>query len=93
VYNPDLGDERGFVLAQSRDGRDRLLDLGTKGSDLTPYSRTADGRLKLKGAVREIPATEKLDALGTYTSKTFSVIETGEELWRGDEPSPPPGPP
>ncbi|WP_336978200.1 protein adenylyltransferase SelO family protein [Altererythrobacter fulvus] len=93
VYNPDLGDGRGFTFAQLRDGPNygqppRLLDLGTKGSGLTPYSRTADGRLTLKGAVREILATEMLEALGAYTSKTFSVIETGEELWRGDEPSP-----
>jgi uncharacterized protein YdiU (UPF0061 family) len=42
----------------------------------------------LKGAVREMLATEMLEALGVYTSKTFSVIETGEELVRGDEPSP-----
>lgn len=88
VYNPEIGDGRGFTFAQLRDGEGRLLDLGTKGSGLTPYSRTADGRLTLKGAVREILATEMLDALGVYTSKTFSVIETGEELWRGDEPSP-----
>jgi serine/tyrosine/threonine adenylyltransferase len=47
-----------------------------------------DGRLTLKGAVREILATEMLEALGVNTSKTFSVIETGEALHRGDEPSP-----
>jgi uncharacterized protein YdiU (UPF0061 family) len=88
VYNPELGDGRGFTFAQLRDAFDRLLDLGTKGSGTTPYSRTADGRLTLKGAVREILATEMLEALGVYTSKTFSVIETGEDLWRGDEPSP-----
>ena len=88
VYNPEIGDGRGFTFAQVRDGADRLLDLGTKGSGLTPYSRTADGRLTLKGAVREILATEMLEALGVYTSKTFSVIETGEELYRSDEPSP-----
>ena len=91
VYNPEIGDGRGFLFAQLRDGADgggRLLDLGTKGSGTTPYSRTADGRLTLKGAVREILATEMLEALGVYTSKTFSVIETGEELVRGDEPSP-----
>ncbi len=88
VYNPEIGDGRGFTFAQVRDGEGRLLDLGTKGSGLTPYSRTADGRLTLKGAVREILATEMLEALGVYTSKTLSVIETGEELWRGDEPSP-----
>ena len=88
VYNPEIGDGRGFLFAQLRDAQGRLLDLGTKGSGTTPYSRTADGRLTLKGAVREILATEMLEALGVYTSKTFSVIETGEELWRGDEPSP-----
>ncbi len=49
VYNPEIGDGRGFLFAQLRDDRDRLLDLGTKGSGQTPYSRHADGRLTLKG--------------------------------------------
>jgi serine/tyrosine/threonine adenylyltransferase len=88
VYNPDIGDGRGFLFAQMRDHQGRLMDLGTKGSGQTPYSRDGDGRLTLKGAVREILATEMLEALGVETSKTFSVIETGEALWRGDEPSP-----
>jgi serine/tyrosine/threonine adenylyltransferase len=88
VYNPDIGDGRGFLFAQLRDGAGRLLDLGTKGSGQTPYSRFGDGRLTLKGGVREILATEMLEALGVNTSKTFSLIETGDELVRGDEPSP-----
>lgn len=89
VYNQDLGDGRGFLFAQLRDAEDgRLLDLGTKGSGQTPWSRRGDGRLTLKGGVREILATEMLEALGVYTSKTFSLIETGEALYRGDEPSP-----
>ena len=88
VYNPDIGDGRGFLFAQLRDGQDRLLDLGTKGSGQTPYSRSGDGRLTLKGAVRELLAAEMLEALGAETSKTFSLIETGEPLERNDEPSP-----
>jgi uncharacterized protein YdiU (UPF0061 family) len=88
VYNPDLGDGRGFLYGQLRDGRGRLLDLGTKGSGRTPWSRTADGRLTLKGAVREALATAMLEAQGVPTSKTLSVVETGEALERGDEPSP-----
>ncbi len=87
-YNPDLGDGRGFLFAQLEDPDGRLLDLGTKGSGTTPYSRSGDGRLTLKGGVREILATEMLEALGVHTSKTFSLIETGEALQRGDEPSP-----
>ncbi|WP_428332082.1 protein adenylyltransferase SelO family protein [Novosphingobium sp.] len=88
VYNPDLGDGRGFLFAQMRDDAGRLMDLGTKGSGTTPWSRAGDGRLTLKGAMREILATEMLEALGVNTSRTFSVIETGEALQRGDEPSP-----
>lgn len=88
VYNPDIGDGRGFTFAQLRDDRDRLLDLGTKGSGQTPYSRTADGRLTLKGGVREVLATEMLEALGVNTSRSFALFETGEALVRGDEPSP-----
>jgi uncharacterized protein YdiU (UPF0061 family) len=88
VYNPDIGDGRGFLFAQLRDEAGRLLDLGTKGSGQTPYSRFGDGRLTLKGGVREVLATEMLEALGVNTSKTFALFETGEELQRGDEPSP-----
>ncbi|KQX38337.1 selenoprotein O [Devosia sp. Root436] len=88
-YNADLGDGRGFLFAQGHDLADgRLLDFGTKGSGKTPWSRGGDGRLTLKGGVREVLATEMLEALGVYTSKSFSLIETGEELYRGDEPSP-----
>ena len=89
TYNPQLGDGRGFLFAQLHDLVDgRLLDLGTKGSGRTPWSRGGDGRLTLKGGVRELLASAMLEALGVDTSKTFSLIETGEELARNDEPSP-----
>ncbi len=94
-YNPDLGDGRGFLAGQLREALlpaggafGRLLDLGTKGSGQTPWSRTADGRLTLKGGVREVLAAEMLETLGVPTSRAFSLIETGENLERHDEPSP-----
>lgn len=87
-YNPDLGDGRGFLFAQLYDQKNRLLDLGTKGSGQTPWSRRGDGRLTLKGAMRELLATSYLEAHGVNTSKTFAIYETGEALERGDEPSP-----
>ena len=88
TYNPDLGDGRGFLFAQFRDEGGRLLELGTKGSGQTPWSRQGDGRLTLKGGVREVLAASYLEALGVKTSKLFSLVETGEALTRGDEPSP-----
>ena len=98
-YNPDLGDGRGFLAAQMREtpqaaalhergDRPRLMDLGTKGSGQTPWSRGGDGRLTLKGGVREVLAATMLEAQGVPTSRAFSLIETGEALERGDEPSP-----
>ncbi len=87
-YNPWLGDGRGFLYGQVRGIDGELYDFGTKGSGTTPYSRSADGRLTLKGGVREVLASEALHHLGVKTSRCLSLIETGESLWRGDEPSP-----
>lgn len=87
-YNPQLGDGRGFVLAQCRDFQGRLIDLGTKGSGVTPWSRGGDGRLTLQGGVRELLAAELLEARGVPTCRILSLVETGEDLQRFDEPSP-----
>jgi serine/tyrosine/threonine adenylyltransferase len=87
-YNPYLGDGRGFLYGQVRGVDGEVYDFGTKGSGTTPYSRGGDGRLTLKGGVREVLAAEALHALGVRTSRTLSLIETGDALWRGDEPSP-----
>lgn len=87
-YNPFLGDGRGFLYGQVRGTDGELYDFGTKGSGTTPYSRNADGRLTLKGGVREVLAAEALYQMGVRTSRCFSLIETGDQLWRGDEPSP-----
>ena len=87
VYNPDIGDGRGFTIAQFYKG-EKLYDLGTKGSGVTPYSRGGDGRLTLKGGVREVLCSGYLDAQGVNSSQSLSLIETGENLIRNDEPSP-----
>ncbi len=87
-YNPFLGDGRGFLYGQVRGTNGTLYDFGTKGSGTTPYSRGGDGMLTLKGGLREVLAAEALHALGVNTSRALSLVETGESLWRGDEPSP-----
>ena len=69
TYNPFLGDGRGFLYGQIRDQRGNLQDLGTKGSGTTPWSRGGDGRLTLKGGLREIIASEALYRLGVKTNE------------------------
>jgi serine/tyrosine/threonine adenylyltransferase len=87
-YNPGLGDGRGFLYGQVRGIDGELYDFGTKGSGRTPYSRGGDGMLTLKGGIREVLAAESLHRMGVRTSRCLSVVETGLDLWRGDEPSP-----
>jgi uncharacterized protein YdiU (UPF0061 family) len=87
-YNPYLGDGRGFLYGQVRGIDGQLYDFGTKGSGQTPYSQSRDGRLTLKGGVREVLAAEALHDLGVRTSRCLSLIETGaftrdRELVRG----------
>lgn len=86
-YNPDIGDGRGFLYAQIKSA-DKILDLTTKGSGQTPFSRSGDGRLTLKGAFREALCTLMLSGSGVNTSQTLCFFETGEDLDRNDEPSP-----
>ena len=59
-YNSRLGDGRGFLYGQVRGVDRELYDFGTKGSGTTPYSRGGDGKLTLKGGVREVLAAESL---------------------------------
>jgi uncharacterized protein YdiU (UPF0061 family) len=83
-YNPQLGDGRGFLYAQQREAETgRLLDLGTKGSGRTPYSRSGDGRLTLKGGVREVLATAVLTRL-SYSNIRFGTFQRHAYFERSD---------
>ncbi len=83
-YNPYLGDGRGFLYGQVRGIDGHLYDFGTKGSGQTPHSQSRDGRLTLKGGVREVLAEEVLHYSGVKTSRCLSLIET-EPFTRDDQ--------
>lgn len=88
VYNPQIGDGRGFLLAQGEDTHGRPFDLGTKGSGRTPHSRTGDGRMTLQAGIREVLISDQLAARGVETCRILALVETGERIARNDEPSP-----
>ena len=71
-----LATGRGFLFAQLRDAQ-ALMDRAL-GSGQTPWSRFGDGRCS-EGRMREIIATERLEAMGVETA-AHSRDETGRRL-------------
>ena len=83
TYNPELGDGRGFTFAQMRGDRNRQA-AGPRDQGLgahTVVAGPATARLTLKGGVRRGAGDGHAGRrLGVPTSRSFSLIETGEDL-------------
>ncbi len=76
-----LGDGRAINIGEvEHDGKTWALQL--KGSGETPYSRTADGLAVLRSSVREHLCSEAMYHLGVPTTRSLSLIETGDEVLR-----------
>jgi uncharacterized protein YdiU (UPF0061 family) len=83
-FVPRLGDGRAILLGELR-GRDGVLrDVQLKGSGLTPFSRTADGRAALGPMLREYLISEAMHALRIPTTRSLAVVTTGERVHRED---------
>jgi uncharacterized protein YdiU (UPF0061 family) len=76
-----LGDGRAINLGEVVNERGRFT-LQLKGSGLTPYSRTADGRAVLRSSVREFLCSEAMHHLGVPTTRALSLVTTGEAVVR-----------
>ena len=83
--NPDLGDGRGLLMAQTRNSRGELWDLHLKGSGTTPYSRGGDGRAVLRSCIREFLASEALAALGIPTTRALAVVTSDTPVYREEQ--------
>jgi uncharacterized protein YdiU (UPF0061 family) len=83
-FVPRLGDGRAILLGELRDRAGVLRDVQLKGSGLTPFSRTADGRAALGPMLREYLISEAMHALGIPTTRSLAVVTTGERVYRED---------
>ena len=81
-WNPDLGDGRGLLLAETIDLQKQRWDLHLKGAGPTPYSRFADGRAVLRSTIREYLASEALHYLGIPTSRALCLISSNDPIYR-----------
>jgi uncharacterized protein YdiU (UPF0061 family) len=77
-----LGDGRAITLGETINSGGERWELQLKGSGLTPYSRSADGRAVLRSSVREFLCSEAMHHLGVPTTRALCLVATGEEVVR-----------
>ncbi|KAG6616908.1 Selenoprotein O [Phytophthora cinnamomi] len=76
-FSGQLGDGAALYLGEIVSEGERW-ELQLKGSGLTPYSRTADGRKVLRSTLREFLCSENMFALGVPTTRAGSVVMSRE---------------
>ncbi len=76
-----LGDGRAINLTEVvHDNKSYTLQL--KGAGPTPYSRTADGFAVLRSSIREHLCAEAMHYLGVPTTRSLSLMLSGDEVLR-----------
>ena len=76
-----LGDGRAIVLGEI-EHNNQLFTLQLKGAGPTPYSRRADGLAVLRSSIREHLCSEAMFHLGVPTTRSLSLVSTGDEVVR-----------
>jgi serine/tyrosine/threonine adenylyltransferase len=77
-WNPLMGDGRAHLIATLESG----VEIHLKGSGATPFSRNGDGRSALGPMLREYIISEAFADLGIPTTRSLSVVATGEVVYR-----------
>jgi len=76
-----LGDGRAINLTEVEHNNE-FFTLQLKGAGKTPYSRTADGLAVLRSSVREYLCAEAMYHLGIPTTRSLSLMLSGDEVLR-----------
>lgn len=77
-----LGDGRALLIGEQITPIGERFDIQLKGSGRTPYSRGGDGRAGLGPMLREYIISEAMYKLGIPTTRSLSVVETGDKIIR-----------
>ncbi|AWK06005.1 YdiU family protein [Flavobacterium crocinum] len=76
-----LGDGRAINLTEV-ENKNQFYTLQLKGAGKTPYSRTADGLAVLRSSIREYLCAEAMHYLGVPTTRSLSLILSGDQVLR-----------
>ncbi|XMB66938.1 YdiU family protein [Mycoplasmatota bacterium zrk1] len=77
-----LGDGRALLIGEQVTPDGERFDIQLKGSGRTPYSRRGDGRATLGSMLREYIISEAMYGLGIPTTRSLSVVSSGETVIR-----------
>jgi uncharacterized protein YdiU (UPF0061 family) len=77
-----LGDGRAILMGEHLSKSNERHDIQFKGSGITPFSRSGDGRAALGPMLREYIISEAIHALGIPTTRSLAVVKTGENVMR-----------
>jgi len=81
-YVDQLGDGRAIMLAETTNAQGEKWEIQLKGSGMTPYSRSADGRAVLRSSIREYLCSEAMHGLGIPTTRALCLIGNNDEVYR-----------
>lgn len=81
-YFTMLGDGRAILLGEQITPKGERFDIEYKGSGPTPYSRCGDGRAAFGPMLREYIISEAMHELGIPTTRSLSVVRTGQRVRR-----------
>ena len=79
-----LGDGRAIILGEVLNKKKQRFDIQLKGSGRTPFSRNGDGRATLSSMLREFLFSEAMYHLRIPTTRSLSVVATGEKVYRNE---------
>lgn len=90
AFAGQLGDGRAISLGDIIAKNGELIDLNLKGSGITPFSRSGDGRAVLRSSIREFLCSEAMYGLGIPTTRAASLVVSDttvvrDKLYSGKE--------
>ncbi len=77
-----LGDGRAISLGEILTSDGKRLEIQTKGSGKTPFSRMGDGKAVIRSSVREYLCSEAMYGLGIPTSRVLAIIIGEDKVYR-----------
>ncbi len=82
VWAGQLGDGRAISLGEVLTAKGERLEIQTKGSGLTPFSRMGDGKAVIRSSVREYLCSEAMAGLKVPTTRVLALLTGDDEVYR-----------